>query len=206
MTLAVEDIVNLALDAIGFSRHIGDIYEGSPAARVALEVYGQTRDEVLQAGDWPFALREALLVAVAAVTPPSPWLYEYTYPTDCLRIRYVRPGPLTGATTREFDPQPVLFRPWNDQRPATPVRAILCDLSSAVLIYNGKVTNPGTWEPEFVRALVAALETKMSLALTEQAELLKLRLAVSAGDMGSAMAVDDLSAPAPEGPAHAQQR
>jgi hypothetical protein len=193
MAYAPEDLVNMALDSIGYTRHIADIYEGSAAARVALAYYGQTRDELLSLGEWPFALREVALTAVGGQTPPSPWQNEYQYPADCLRIRYIRPGPLTGGT-RSTDPQPVLFRPWNDQRPGTPVMAILCDLATPVLIYQGKVTDPGTWTPEFIRAFVGALAKKLSFGLLKSAEIIKGRIGLAEQDFADG-SVDGMSAP-----------
>lgn len=190
MAYSVENMVNMALDAIGYPRHIADIYEGSPAARVALEIYGQTRDELLQFGEWPFALREVSLTAVAAQTPPSPWGFEYVYPTDCLRVLYVRPGPLTGGV-RSTDPQPVLFRVWNDQRPSPPVEAILSDQSAAVLMYVGRVTDPATWQPNFVKALVDALAQKFSFMLVKDSTLSQLRILQSDRATLAGMAVDD---------------
>ncbi len=163
MAYSVENLVNMAASAIGYPKQIGDIYEGSPLAKVALAVYGQTRDELMEFGDWPFAQREVAAAAVAGQTPPSPWANEYQYPSDCLRLLYVRPGPLTGGT-RNNDPQPVLFQIWNDNRPATPVQAILSDQSSAILMYVGRVTDPGTWTPAFIKAFVAALAEKFAFS------------------------------------------
>ena len=194
MTYAPEDLCNMALNQIGYARPIADIYEGSAAARVALAYYGQTRDELLSLGEWPFALREVALSAVSGQTPPSPWQNEYQYPGDCLRIRYVRPGPLTGGT-RNNDPQPVLFRPWNDNRPSPPVQAILCDLVSPVLIYQGKVTDPGTWTPEFIRALVGALAKKLAFGLFKGADIIKARVELSEMDIAQGQMVDSMSPP-----------
>lgn len=193
MTYAVEDLVNQALDAIGYAGHIADIYEGSPAARVALEIYSLTRDALLQDGDWPFAMREVALVDTG-FTPPTPWATEYAYPTDCLRVRYVRPGPLSGGTL-DFDPQPVLFRPYNDVSQTPAVRTILCSLNPAVLIYNGKVTDPASWEPGFTAALVAALAKKMTIMLPLDADVSKGVIGMAAQAQAEAETVDDLSAP-----------
>lgn len=193
MTLAVEDIVNMSLDAIGWPGHIAWIYEGSPAARVALEIYGTVRDTLLEQGDWPFAMAEVLLVTNGQ-TPPSSWSFEYAYPSDCLRMRYVRPGPLTGGTIN-YDPQPQLFRPYFDIRTAPPARAILSNLSSAVLIYNAKVTNPASWDAGFTSALVSALAAKMAFMLPQSADTAKAAIGLATRDRADAMTVDDLSAP-----------
>ena len=35
--MTIESIVNQALDRIGYKRHLGNIWDGSPAARIALD-------------------------------------------------------------------------------------------------------------------------------------------------------------------------
>ena len=194
MANSVEDLVNEALEEIGYPRPIGDIYEGSPAAIAALQVYGRTRDELLAEGDWPFALRQVALTVVAAQTPPSPWGFEYSYPTDCLRVRYIRPGPLTTGT-RSLDPQPQLFMTWNDTRPATPVRAILSDQTGAVLMYIGKVTNPTTWDPGYTKAIIKALAQKLAFRLANTPDMIRARIALSAQATEQGMNVSDASGP-----------
>jgi hypothetical protein len=194
MAIGVEDLCNMAIRAAGLPMRIEAYYDGSPASRVALELYGQARDELLQEGDWPFCFREVALVAVPDQTPPTPWAYEYGYPTDCLRMRYIRPGPLTGGT-ENYDPQPVLFRPWNDNRPSPAVEAILTDTPDAVLIYNARVTDPGTWQPEFTKALVASLALKFASAFPQSVEAVKGVAVMAEQDRAEAMAVDDLSGP-----------
>ena len=206
MASSVEDVVNEALSALGWRKPIGDMYEGSPASRAALDVYGETRDELLAQGDWPFALREAALAA-SSQTPPSPWVHEYTYPADCLRIRAVRPGPLTGGT-RSTDPKPILYRTWNDNRPATPIRAILCanpGADGAVLVYTGKITNPATWEPGFSNALVERLAAKIGPRLKAGAELWKAHVGLAAEASAGAMRVDDMRGPPLPGMAQDQR-
>ena len=76
---------------------IGTIWEGSPASRVALEVYGQTRDALLNNEDWPFARRAVGLALLKTAPvggyaglpwtnayPPPQWIYEYAYPDACI--------------------------------------------------------------------------------------------------------------------------
>lgn len=194
MAISVEDVVNEALLAVGWRRLIGDIYEGSPASRAALEVYGRTRDELLAQGDWPFARREVAL-GTNGQTPPSPWTSEYAYPSDCLRVRTVRPGPLTGGS-RENDPRPVLYSVWNDHRANPSARAILCAESDAVLVYTGKVTNPAVWEPGFLMALIAELAKKLTPKLAPAADRMRLMAVYAAAAKAGGEAVDDLHGPA----------
>lgn len=200
-----EDVINAALTSIGYARLIGDIYEGTPAARVALTYYGQTRDELLAAGGWPFAERQAALVAVGAAAPPSPWGFEYAYPADCLRVRYVRPGPLAGGP-RSFDPQPILFQVYNDQTQNPPVLSILSDQAAGVLVYVGKITNPAEWVPGFTKAMIGALAAKLSFGLFKSAEVVKARVELGGLDVAEGMMVDDMSPPMDNAAGAGQQR
>ncbi len=193
MTLAVEDICNIALDEIGYPKHIGDIYEGSPAARVALEFYGQTRDELLRARDWSFSRKVAALTLLKGPPPDGgynltqPWsiyypipgfLYEYTYPSDCVDLRAIISPP---GVMPDLDPVPAL---WRIDYDATPVisgssaigpaaKVILCNQTFAMAVYRARVTNPALWEPGFMAALIAALAKKFAKALRSDAAIIK---------------------------------
>src|SRR5258708_3438511 len=89
-------IINLSLSRIGFKGRIGSLYDGSTAAKKALDLYGQTRDELIRDGSWEFAERIVSGTLVkqapaggyvvtpwsAANNPDLPWLFSYAYPTD----------------------------------------------------------------------------------------------------------------------------
>lgn len=206
MITSVEQICNLALAEIGYRERIADIYDGSEPSKLAIELYGQTRDEVLQSKPWPFALRETQLVDTG-IAPPMPWVVEYVYPTDCLRIRAVRPGPLF-VGQRSQDPQPVLFMPWNDNR-STPIRAILVDQANAILVYTGRIVDPTTWEPEFTKNLVARLMPKFaSYLINPSQEQLQLLGTEAVNEDREASRVTDLLRPSlvAEEPPQARQR
>jgi hypothetical protein len=96
------DIANQALDAIGSEVVLGDIEDGSREAQVLLRAYGETIRQLLRSANWNFATKiEAmtLLADASGATPnvgtivPMNALYEYSYPTDCLRARSVRYQP-----------------------------------------------------------------------------------------------------------------
>src|SRR5438132_1334801 len=95
----IEGLCNQALDDIKYPRHIGNIYEGTKAARVALDLWAQTRDAVFADVEPNWAIKNAVLTLnkqapnivngtanYAGITwdpalyPPVPWLYEYAYP------------------------------------------------------------------------------------------------------------------------------
>lgn len=129
MATNVEDVVNQALMAAGIKRRIADIYEGSDAAKVAIELYGQARDELLRLTDWSFSRRRASLTLLkgpppdggysadqpwTASYPPPGFLYEYTYPSDCLDVRAIISPP---GLMPDLDPLPALWRIDNDPTP-----------------------------------------------------------------------------------------
>lgn len=119
------DIVNLALGRIGYRLRVGSLLDGSEAASRALDIFGQTRDELLRDGNWGFAEGNALLTQLKAAPsggyippvfwdttyPPLPWQYSYAYPDDCLKVRAVKVAPLFLFNP---DPTPSLWDIAND--------------------------------------------------------------------------------------------
>jgi hypothetical protein len=167
-------IINNSLVRIGYKLRVGSLYEGSDAANKALAVYGQTRDEMLRDGDWGFAQRDVVLTLLKqaptagygtwnpATNPPLPYIYEYAYPADCLKVRALKSTP---PQIPNFYPLAQPFRIQNDNNYTPPQKVILCDVGSAILTYTGRVTDPTTWQAGFTEALCAALGRRLLVAL-----------------------------------------
>lgn len=92
------DIINEALDAAGVDFTIGEATEGTKAAQVALRHYGQSLRQLLRMVHWDFARKVTNLTMLADATGQtdgvgttviSPWCYEYAYPTDCMKARFL---------------------------------------------------------------------------------------------------------------------
>ena len=93
------DLANQALDAVIWPAVLGDIEDGSDEARICLRAYRQCRMQLLRAVHWNFARKSAgldLLADASGNTPnvgtivPNPWFcYEYAYPVDCLKARFL---------------------------------------------------------------------------------------------------------------------
>lgn len=171
------DMVNLALARIGKADRIASIWEGSTMAKQALDVYSQTRDAVLRANDYGFSERNLKLTLLkqapvtgyfppnqwnGATNPPPPWVFEYTYPDDCLKVRSVKGVPLF---VLEFDPQPNVFVIANDNYFTPARKVLLCNVPDAMLVYTGQVTNPATWEADFIEAFAAELGRRLAPVL-----------------------------------------
>lgn len=183
---AMEDLVNQALRRIAYPTPVGFIYEGSKPARVALDLYGQTRDNLLGARDWDFA-RQAVtldllktapvggygLTGWTSAYPPPPWIYEYAYPGDAIMVRSVRPTPVLIV---EYDPQPNIFVAANDTD--LNAKVILTNLANAQAVITGKVTDPGQWlDNNFIEAFVDALAVQFQQALAPSGDAIKLKIA-----------------------------
>jgi hypothetical protein len=158
---------------------IASLFDGSAAAQKFLDLYAQTRDELLRNDiyDWGFAERNVAMTLLKsappggyfppnlwnpAVNPPPGYLYEYQYPADCIKVRAVKPVPLFNIN---WDPQPNIFSVDNDNAFNPPQRVILCNVPNAVLVYTGQITDPGTWDVGFVSVLATKLERYVAAAL-----------------------------------------
>ena len=167
------DVINLSLARIGYPGRVGNLYDGSKAAKKALDLYAQTRDELLRQNDWGFAERNIDLtllksapvggyippVTWSTAYPPLPWGFEYARPADCLKIRSIKAVPLF---LPNMDPQPIVFTEANDTVAPATGQVILCNVANAVLTYSGQVTDPASWEPDFVETLAAALGRRLA--------------------------------------------
>lgn len=168
-------IVNAALDGIGYKKRIGSLYDGSEASVKALDIYGQTRDAMLRSFDWGFAARDIALTLLKTAPvggyssmvpwtnayPILPWIYEYAYPADMVKLRSVRPA----SVIPEYDPVAIEFGIANDNAFVPPQRVILTNLPNAIAVYTGQVTDPLTWDPSFTQAFVDELGKKLAPAL-----------------------------------------
>src|ERR1700729_3473365 len=103
------DLCNLALDQIAARTSITGLNPPSPpnnlAAQVAARTYQLQADAGFRSAHWNSARKQAKLSLLRAAigtpenpsgalpTPPIPWRYEYAYPDDCLKVRFVIPSP-----------------------------------------------------------------------------------------------------------------
>lgn len=176
-TSTAADVANLALTKLGYRLKVGSLLDGSDHANAILQVYGQTRDDVLRKFDYGFAQRSAVLERLKytppgayfppvewdpATMPPIGFGYEYAYPEDAIKIRLVRQQP-----NFVFNPAP-LPSDWTEANDPsyTPVkRVILCNFPDAIAVYTGRVTDPEAWDIAFTEALAAALAERAGPAL-----------------------------------------
>jgi hypothetical protein len=92
------DIAQQAIDASGVDYLLGDIEDGSRPSQVILRAYQQCLSQLLRGANWDFARKTAQLTLLADATGntanvgtivPIPYVYEYEYPTDCVKARFI---------------------------------------------------------------------------------------------------------------------
>lgn len=107
MTTTV-DIVNQALQAFGSRTTVQSLTENSNEAIQANLILTRTRDALIRMAPWNCVTKYANLTYVSSQAgtpenpnqgpnvwvpglPAIPWTYEYQYPVDCCRFRYIYP-------------------------------------------------------------------------------------------------------------------
>lgn len=156
------DLVNDALRRIAYKGRIGSLYEGSVAAKVALDLYAQTRDAVLQATDYDFAQKIAAGV-VSVTAAPFPWSNAYAYPNDCLRLRMLFDGEYT---TDPNNPLPLNWTIGN----VTSGKQVWCNVANATFVYTLQLTDLTLWQnPLAIEAFAVELGKRMAPGLTGEA-------------------------------------
>lgn len=185
------DVANVALVRMGFKLRVGTLFDGSEHAQDVLEIYGQTRDEMLREFDYDFAQRSVALTLLKsappggyfppnlwnpAANPPIGWAFEYAFPTDAIKIRTIKPQPLFIVNA---DPQPYDFTEGNDSLLTPAQRVILTNVGSAVAVYTGRVTDPTTWDVAFTDALAARLAALLGPLLMPESTKITLPIATA---------------------------
>ena len=150
----VEAVVNQAVDLIGYKRHIGSIWDGTRPARVALNAFSQTRDEVLALQSWPFALRRYGLVTTTP-TPAFPWLYRYAYPTGVIRLLDVY------EVQPDEESEEVRVSLWQEDAEGA-VRTVVTRFTPAAAVAVSQFTDLTKWPPEFTALVLQGLAQKLA--------------------------------------------
>lgn len=196
-----EDVVNRALDECGVDE-IGDLSEGSKAARAATRIYVPTLKQIFSAAPWNFARKQLPLVLLADASGqyiantdvPGPWSYMYEWPADAVHARFIpantgnvdangnlldnniawaRPTPfIIASANRVNDPA----GNWGDVQGHDPdqTKVILTNQIGASLIYTAWMQYPDSWDPLFEQAVVATLAARLAMPLVDDKKLARV--------------------------------
>jgi hypothetical protein len=165
--LSDVQICNLALDAIATRSTITSLQENSKEAKACARHYPAALASCLGAAHWNFARAEVSLSLLkdASKTPPdvvpTPWVYEYAYPSDCLGGRYVKPlmqaipGSVPGAQSLPYATgSAVKFLVSTDlDSQGNRVKVILTNQPAAQFVYTTLITDTSLMDESFITAL-----------------------------------------------------
>ncbi len=145
MAVSETSICNMALGRLGAKR-IDDLGtdSGTPAIVCRL-FYEPTRDALIRSHWWRFAsARETL--SVDTETPDSEWDYQFPLPTDFLRMKSIYENRFSNENLRSY---------------ALEGDMLLTNESSMTIRFIKKITDPGKFDPLFVKLLALLLADEM---------------------------------------------
>lgn len=208
-------LCNMALGQIVARTQITGLTPPSPpnniAATIMADLYQPQTDAVFRAAHWNCARKQAVLTLLKAAVgtpenpdgalpaPPIPWRYEYGYPADCLKVRFVIPQPnLPGAssapimTSVGINYMPAVttslpFVPAIDLDPdGNQIRVILTNAPRAQAVYTARIDNVDLWDPSLQNAVVGALAAWACAPVSGSLDRQKIAIAIASNLIKSA--------------------
>ena len=194
--VSLIDTCNRALSAIGARSTIASLTEASPEAAACSLHFASVRDALLRMADWDFATFTATATLLKAAPgtpenpggaaiwsnayPPPPWLFEYVYPADCLRVQRVLPAATAAAAGavpifptsagggfRGSAVASMRFCVANDRDgQGNPITVILCNQDQAILQYTAQITVADRFDSLFENAMSAGLAAAICFSIT----------------------------------------
>lgn len=185
--------------------------DNSPAANAAKLFYTPKIQSIIRAANWNFTRRQALLSLLRAVIingttssdpPPQPWQYQYLYPSDCLKARFIMqfqtPNiagiPLTTApsnvTTPAYAVTNIPFVEAIDMSATqSPRKTILTNMQDAQLVYTVDISQyPDMWDKLFLSAATAVLGAYFAATLSGDDKAVQMMTAAAKGALDAARA------------------
>lgn len=214
--VSVVSLCNRALAQLGGKIQISSLNENSAQADACNLLFTPTFEQIARSAWWNCLQKQAnlsLLLAAANTPenplgtppfPPSPWVYQYAYPSDCLKARAILPTfpaqstggpPLMGAIRAA----PIQLRglgqipfkkAYATDSDNNPISIILTDQSQAQLIYTVDQANPVIWDSQFQAAFVSALAAFLVPALAMHMPLMQANIMLAERIIAEARASD----------------
>lgn len=211
------DICNRALLSIGARTTIGSLSEDSVESNSCAILYTPTFESLARTAQWGALRAQAVLSLYAAAKstpenvngttlplPPTPWLYAYIYPNNCLRVWWIVPSfPCsTGSSTPEttVNNSAPNWLPGQGQinyqisslldANGNPFTVILTNQDLAQAVYAANIPNPENWDSLLQQAMVASLGAYLVPALSLSLPLMQMSIKMAEQTIAVARAVD----------------
>ena len=173
-------VCNSALIKVGCDL-ITTLSDDNKRARACNEQYAKCRDEVLAAHPWNFTIARKEF-AQTANTPSWNWKYEYTIPSDVLRIL-------------EIDSP----SPWAvEVNPVSGVKVLVTDSSDCFAKYIRKTTDTTLWSPSFDETLAVRLASDLAYHLVQSTTLMAALMDIYVKMLAQARSFDAQEGTPPE--------
>lgn len=154
------DIANRALQKLGEAR-VSSVFppDALKSARAVNAAFDIVRDNELRAHWWNFAKARTTLPA-DTVGPDFGYVYQYTLPADCLRVRVV------GNMRQSLGL--LNYRTGLEKLYAIEGRKILTDLTAPLALeYTARVSDTSLWDACFVEAFACKLAEEICYEITQ---------------------------------------
>lgn len=162
MAISKLDLINLALSRVRVEP-LSSLDEGTQTALVVDAIYDQTREYVLGAANWNFALRRATLAKLSK-DPAFGFTYAFALPSNYIRVTSVH------LSTSDYAEGPE-YRLENMLIDGTDTNVIMCDYNPLYLRYVANITDVNTMTVGFRNTLAWALAMELAAAIPAKVTL-----------------------------------
>lgn len=212
-------ICNRSLLAVGARSQISSVSpsDGSAEANALSVLFTPTFESLARTAHWNCLRKQVVLPLLAAASgtpenpqgtslplPPTPWLYAYAYPADCLAMIYLVPSfpSSTGSTPQTtINNAAATWLPSGGQivfqvttyqltPQSSPVTVILTNQEFAQAAYTANLPNPAQWDSLFQAAMVSSLGAFLVPALSLSLPLMQMCIKQAETAIGKAQAMD----------------
>lgn len=208
---SITDVCNIALAESQTRSQINGLppIDTSPAAVAAGLFFGPKTRALLRAAPWGFARRQEILTLLRSYEatpndpPPQPFRFQYLWPSDCIRARFLLQfqtmttsgTPFTTApqnvVTPAYGNTAVPFVEAMDNNGGNPRKTLLTNMPNAMLIYTADLSqSPDMWDQTFLSAETATLAAYFIMQLAGDRQLMATQIGVAKGALDSARAVN----------------
>lgn len=153
-------VYNMALAHIGAKAFVESLTEDSNERKYLDAQWDNAAEAVLDDHDWTFA-SNYLTLALTDDDAQTPWIYQYDYPSDCIRAREI--------VRTSDDEKDIPFRVDLDNNGSGKV--IHTDQEDAILRYTKRIINPTLFSAKAVSALAWKLASLIAIPLTHNLKL-----------------------------------
>lgn len=157
-------IANMALNRLGVEP-ISSLNDNTKRAKVLKNLFDITRNNVLEAAPWNFAMQRVILTPLASA-PLFDFSNKFSLPSDVLRVWSVTSGGSTSGSSGVKHPYD-LYRldPEIDYR--VEGNDLVSDISKAYVIYIKEISDVTLFSPGFVKAFYLTLAAEASYSIIQ---------------------------------------